>query len=116
MSQYYIFYFYDNDVGNQMRFDLSGYPNGTVFSRCPLYVNSKKDVWITYSYSNNLESISSSIEWITKDGGVQVIATGVTEIIEFPKNVTIDDTDKLKEYDDSIVEMFKKFAPHLCFD
>lgn len=116
MSQYYIFYFYDNDAGNQMGFDLSGVPNGTAFINRPLYVNSKKDLWITYPYGNNLESISSSINWITKDGGVEIVPTGITEIIEFPKDVTINDVEKLKEYDESIVEMFKKFAPHLCFD
>ena len=116
MSQYYIFYFYDNDVGNQMRFNLAGYPNGTAFMNCPLYVNSKKDLWIVYPYGNNLESISSSIKWITKDGSVEVIPTGIKDIMEFPKGVTINDIEKLKEYDQSIVEKFKQFAPHLCFD
>ena len=116
MSQYYIFYFYDNDVGNKMRFNLAGYPNGTAFSNFPLYINTRKNVWIIYPNSKNLESISSSIKWITEDKGVEVIPTDVTEPIEFPNDITIDNIEKLKEYDESIVQKFKNFAPHLCFD
>ena len=111
MSQYYIFHFNDNDAGNQMRFNLAGYPNGTPFSNFPLYVNSKKDVWIVYPDTNNLQLILSSIRWITKDGGVEVIPTNVTEVIPFPQDI-----EKLKEYDKENVEKFRRFAPHLCFD
>src|SRR5688572_5429725 len=112
MSCYYIFKFHNTPVGDGLRYELSGTPNGTVFwTRGLIYINSTKDVWVMFLCSDYLDSISSSLEWIRSTGGAEVIKTDIVGLR------TKSGSDPREEkFKSKIAKLFSKYAPHLCFD
>ena len=107
--RYYILSFVEDNHGKGMRNLLSASPNGTVFNKSPIHVNSKRNVWVTYSSSNDIEIINSSIKWLKSSNSVEIIPTDITEEI-IPRNVKSRDD---KEFNSKMVNIFCSFAPDI---
>lgn len=116
IMRYYIFNKLNNEAGDGIRNQLAATPNGTAFV-CPwIFINSNKDVWITYPNSDNQEYIASSIKYIERSGGIKIYPTDITEEILIPEGCTRNNNDPItKKFNDELTELFKPFAPELNF-
>lgn len=113
---YYIFKFAENEAGAKLAFQLSGVPNGTVFEADSLYVNSRKNLWIIFPRSNDLDSINSSINYILKTGGAEIIETNITDRIVVPYGVTRNNNDHItKEFNQYLFSLFKNYVSESDF-
>jgi hypothetical protein len=108
--RYYIFSFKEDDKGIRLMHELSGIPNGYAFENSPIHVNTKRNVWVTYPSSKNIDFINYSIKFLKATNSVEIIPTNITDEIKVPENVkSRNDID----FNLKMVNIFGSFAPNI---
>ena len=108
--QYYIFSFTEDNKGIRLMHELAGIPNGYAFEKSPLHVNSKRNVWVMYPSSKNIDFINYSIKNLEATSSVEIIPTNITDEIQVPEYVTSRND---KEFNSKMVKIFSSFAHNI---
>ena len=110
IMRYYIFSFTEDDKGIRLMNELAGIPNGYAFEKSPIHINSKRNVWVTYPSSKNIDFINDSIKMLKATSSVEIIPTNITDEIQVPENVTSRND---KEFNSKMVNIFGSFAHNI---
>lgn len=79
MGRYFTIHFKDTDKGKAMKYQMSGFPNGTPFIYAPIYIDESTNTFVCWCDKNEIDvNMIHHLE----DNDVELMATDIVERID----------------------------------